>query len=56
MGRFIGAPDPKREIVFAKNATEALNLVTNSWGRANLTRGDKVVLTEMEHHANLGGG
>jgi cysteine desulfurase/selenocysteine lyase len=53
VGRFIGAPDPKREIVFAKNATEALNLVTNSWGRANLKPGDVVVLTEMEHHANL---
>ena len=53
VGRFIGAPEPKREIVFTKNATEALNLVANSWGRANLTRGDVVLLTEMEHHANL---
>jgi len=53
VGRFIGAPDPKREIVFTKNATEALNLVANSWGRTNLVRGDVVVLTEMEHHANL---
>src|SRR5579863_1313924 len=35
VGRFIGAADPKREIVFTKNATEALNLVANSWGRAN---------------------
>ncbi len=39
--------------MFTKNATEALNLVANSWGRANLRRGDVVVLTEMEHHANL---
>jgi len=53
VGRFIGAPDPRHEIVFAKNATEALNLVANSWGRANLRSGDTVVLTEMEHHANL---
>ena len=53
VGRFIGAPQPEREIVFTKNATEALNLVANSWGRANLQRGDVVVLTEMEHHANL---
>src|SRR5580700_4328080 len=53
VGRFIGAPDPKREVVFTKNATEALNLVTNSWGRTNLTQGDVVVLTEMEHHANI---
>ena len=53
VGRFIGAPDPKREVVFTKNATEALNLVTNSWGRSNLKHGDAVLLTEMEHHANL---
>jgi cysteine desulfurase/selenocysteine lyase len=53
VGAFIGAPDPKHEIVFTKNATEALNLVANSWGRANLKAGDVVVLTEMEHHSNL---
>ena len=53
VGRFVGAPDPAREVVFTKNATEALNLVTNSWGRANLSRGDAVLLTTMEHHANL---
>ena len=38
VGRFIGAPDPAREIVFTKNATEALNLVAHTWGRANLQR------------------
>ena len=53
VGRFIGAPNPAREIVFTKNATEALNLVAHSWGRAHLDRGDVVVLTEMEHHANI---
>jgi cysteine desulfurase/selenocysteine lyase len=53
VGRFIGAPDPRHEVIFTKNATEALNLVVNSWGRANLKRGDVVVLTEMEHHSNL---
>ncbi len=53
VGRFIGAGDPEREIVFVKNATEALNLVANSWGKANLRPGDAVLLTEMEHHANL---
>lgn len=53
VGRFIGARDPEREIVFVKNATEALNLVANSWGSANLRSGDAVLLTEMEHHANL---
>jgi cysteine desulfurase/selenocysteine lyase len=53
VGRFIGAPAPSREVVFTKNATEALNLVVHSWGRANLGPGDAVVLTEMEHHANI---
>ncbi len=53
VGRFIGAPEPEREIVFVKNATEALNLVARSFGTANLRRGDTVLLTELEHHANL---
>jgi len=53
VGRFIGAPDPGREVVFTKNATEALNLVAHSWGRTHLGTGDVVVLTEMEHHANI---
>ena len=39
--------------MFTKNATEALNLVAQSWGRANLGAGDVVVLTHMEHHANI---
>ena len=41
------------EIIFTKNATEALNVVIQSWGRANLKQGDVVVLTHMEHHANI---
>jgi cysteine desulfurase/selenocysteine lyase len=49
---FIGARSI-REIVFTKNATESLNLVAHSWGRANVRAGDVVVLTELEHHANL---
>ncbi len=49
---FIGAPRPE-EIIFTKNATEALNLVARSWGGANLGPGDAVVLTQMEHHANI---
>ncbi|MBO0693209.1 MAG: SufS family cysteine desulfurase [Acidimicrobiaceae bacterium] len=49
---FIGAASPA-EVVFTKNVTEALNLVAYSWGRANLEQGDVVVLTEMEHHANV---
>lgn len=50
--RFINAPRD-REVVFTKNATESLNLVAHSWGRANLRDGDVVVLTQMEHHANI---
>jgi cysteine desulfurase/selenocysteine lyase len=50
--RFINAPDA-HEIVFTRNATEAVNLVANTWGRRNIGRGDAIILTEMEHHANL---
>src|SRR5206468_5466082 len=50
--RFINAPSA-REVLFTKNVTEAINLVAYSWGRANLRAGDAVLLTEMEHHANL---
>jgi len=53
LGRFVGAPDPAHEVVFTKNATESLNLVAHAWGRTNLAAGDVVLLTEMEHHANL---
>jgi len=49
---FVNARHPD-EIVFTKNATEALNLVAQSWGRANLGAGDVVVLTHLEHHANV---
>ncbi len=52
VARFINAPDP-HEIVFTRNATEAINLVSSAWGRRNIGRGDAIVLTEMEHHANL---
>src|SRR5687767_11782220 len=52
LARFINAPD-SHEVVFARNATEAINLVAYSWGRRNISRGDQIVLTEMEHHANL---
>ena len=49
---FINAPHA-HEIIFTKNATESLNLAIFSWGRANLNAGDVVVLTHMEHHANV---
>ena len=39
--------------MFTKNITEAINLVAYSWGRTNLRRGDAVLITEMEHHANI---
>jgi cysteine desulfurase/selenocysteine lyase len=52
LATFINAPKAN-EVVFTKNATEALNLVIMSWGRANLKAGDAVLLTHMEHHANI---
>jgi len=52
VARFLGAGSAA-EVVFTKNVTEGLNLVAQSWGRANLRAGDTVLLTEMEHHANL---
>ncbi len=50
--RFIGAKNA-REIVFVRNTTEALNLVAFTWARTNLRPGDRVLLTEMEHHSNI---
>jgi len=50
--RFIGARTAK-EIIFVRNATEALNLVALSWARANLKSGDRILLTQMEHHSNI---
>jgi cysteine desulfurase/selenocysteine lyase len=52
VSQFIGSSDA-RQIVFTRNATESINLVAYSWGRANLQSGDVVILTEMEHHSNL---
>jgi len=48
----IGAPD-RRELVFVRNATEAINLVARAWGDANVGAGDRIVLTLMEHHSNI---
>ena len=48
----IGAAD-RREVVFVRNATEAINLVARAWGDVNVGEGDRIVLTEMEHHSNL---
>ncbi len=49
---FIGAAHA-REIIFTRNATESINLVSYSWGRKFLNDGDLIILTEMEHHSNL---
>jgi cysteine desulfurase/selenocysteine lyase len=48
----LGAAD-RREVIFVRNATEAINLVARAWGDANLGKGDRIVLTEMEHHSNI---
>jgi cysteine desulfurase/selenocysteine lyase len=52
IARFIGAGS-WQEIIFTRNTTEAINLVAYSWGRQNLQPGDRILLTEMEHHANI---
>lgn len=49
---FIDAAKPK-EVIFTRNATESINLVAQTWGKAFLNKGDLVILTEMEHHSNL---
>ncbi len=52
VAHFIGARD-SREIIFVRNATEAINLVARTWGEENIGEGDEIVLTVMEHHANI---
>ncbi|MBH8579945.1 cysteine desulfurase [Bisbaumannia pacifica] len=49
---FLGAAD-RREIVFTRGTTEAINLVANGWGRAHLRAGDEVLVSRMEHHSNI---
>ena len=50
--RFLNARAPE-EIIFAKNATEAVNIVAQSWGMANIKAGDEIILSIMEHHSNI---
>ncbi len=50
--RFLNAAST-REIIFVRGTTEAINLVAQSWGRANLEPGDEIVITWLEHHANI---
>jgi len=52
IAEFINAPSAK-QIIYTRNATEAINLVAYSWGRENLNAGDVILLTEMEHHSNI---
>jgi cysteine desulfurase / selenocysteine lyase len=52
VARFVNAPRTD-EIVFTRNATESINLVAYTWARANLGEGDAIVLSHMEHHANV---
>ena len=50
--KFLNAPD-QREIIFVRGTTEAINLVAQTFGRANIGKGDEVLVTEMEHHSNI---
>ena len=52
VARFIGAAAPE-EIVFVRGATEGINLVAQSWGKANIRPGDRVLLSMLEHHSNI---
>jgi cysteine desulfurase/selenocysteine lyase len=52
IAEFIGAAS-WQEIVFTRNTTESINLIAHSWGRSKLQAGDRVLLTELEHHANI---
>jgi cysteine desulfurase/selenocysteine lyase len=52
VARFLNAPH-ERQIIFTKGTTEGINLVANTWGRANLRPGDEVLISEMEHHSNI---
>ncbi|MER3402851.1 MAG: cysteine desulfurase [Armatimonadota bacterium] len=52
VARFLNAREMS-EIIFTRGTTESINLVANAWGRSHLKPGDEIILTEMEHHANL---
>jgi cysteine desulfurase/selenocysteine lyase len=52
VARFIHAPS-HNQVIFTRGTTESINLVAYAWGRANLGLGDEVLVTEMEHHANI---
>ena len=52
VANFIGAEDPET-IIFTSGTTESINLVASAWGQKNFKKGDKIILTEMEHHSNI---
>ena len=52
VARFIGAAEP-REVIFTRNATEGINLVAQTWGRANVRAGDEILISAIEHHSNI---
>jgi cysteine desulfurase/selenocysteine lyase len=52
VAQFVGVADPDC-LVFTRGTTEALNLVATAWGRRNISRGDEIVVTALEHHANF---
>jgi cysteine desulfurase / selenocysteine lyase len=52
IAQFIGAKSNK-EVIFVRNCTEAINLVARTWGEQNITKGDVILLTQMEHHSNI---
>ena len=52
VAKFINAAEA-RECIFVRGATEGINLVASSWGRTNLRKGDEILITAMEHHANI---
>lgn len=52
VAKFINASS-MREIIYTKNTTEAINLAALSWGNANLRKGDRILISEMEHHSNI---
>jgi cysteine desulfurase/selenocysteine lyase len=52
VARFIGSPSPD-QVIFVRGATEAINLVANTWGRQNIGAGDEIVVSQLEHHANI---
>ena len=52
VARFLGASDPDT-LIFTRGTTESINLLATAWGRANVKRGDRIVVTRLEHHANF---